>query len=1204
MTEAASPSPAISRVHAERDTVGLVVLRASRLEALVPPLADLLAATWPENPLQPQTVIAAHPGIKPWLVGELARRAGAGGIVANLEVMLPSTWLDREAQARLGRGAVALPAYQRRQLRWRVHEALLDPSSVPGLTDPRIARLLEVADAGEAALRRFQLADRLARLYAQYLVYRPDWLRDWEQGRMEVATRHLADAGWQDSERRLLAPLWRWLVARAGTHRAAVTEALVAALRQPDATPRQAAHVFGTSHLAPRELEALRAHAEHALVALYLPDPCNEYWDVMSPAVPSEEWRSVEETLLEDAAGGDWFHPQTHPLLARWGRLGQQFFSAIADGPLREDIRHHADLTDAPPANLLERVQASIRRLDPALIAANDARNIGAGAGADAGADASLRVHRCHTPLRELEVLRDVLLDARSGGIEGTPIEPGQMLVMAPDISRYLPLLPAVFGRPGDARADLPYHTADAPITSAHPLFNAFARLLDVAASRITAPAIADLLALPAIARRLALDEEGRDALLRTLADSRVAWALDARHRTAFGVPATSANTFGWAMDRMLAGYLVSDAATPQLEPVLELPDGETLLPLGGLHGPQAAALGALDVLLGVLQQLQSWQDQTQPASEWAKRLGIIASQALGVDAQDAAARDAFETLAQMLREIAGEPGEAGLDPPLHWQVVDARLRQQLAGVPERQPFLLGGITFCGMVPQRSIPFRLIAVLGLDEGEFPRSVPDAGLDLMARLPRLGDREQRSDDRYLFLETLMAAREQLHLFHVGEGVQDGKPRNPAAPLAELIDVLDVAAGIPADAGAEARDAARPWQLKHPLQPFDARAFDPAQPALQSHAHPLLPLQRAAGVATARRRFVGAGAEAERRVLPASIPLQALHRYFRDPGRDLLERRLQLSFDGLADDRLPEHEPLDVRLPRIEGIARRLLFEVLLRQQPTSVDEVSMPPHLAHGGLLPTGRIGEDAWRRERDEAWHLYEVIGERGWLPPREIDAGPIGLSTLEGLPVIEGVVAGVYPHGQGDMLLRSVGADFDAKKNAFKLRKEADLDFGKRIPIFLDWALLRLQTSAGDARALRLALPLVEAAAPWSDAINRWDARFIAADALERGAMATDLRRRVHGLLMHWHEAEHLRYFPKSSWLMRDHADAGAFAKAFEGGSHATGEGDYGAGQMRWLARGGDWHNEDLEALHRHAVELQVLIDLAEAQTDAGAPA
>ena len=138
----------------------------------------------------------------------------------------------------------------------------------------------------------------------------------------------------------------------------------------------------------------------------------------------------------------------------------------------------------------------------------------------------------------------------------------------------------------------------------------------------------------------------------------------------------------------------------------------------------------------------------------------------------------------------------------------------------------MGGVPFCGMVPQRAIPFDVVCVLGLDEGAFPRRPSDGGIDLMARIRRVGDRDVPGDDRYLFLETVMSARKRLHLSFLGQGVRDGKPRNPAAPLAELLAELEHHAGItPGD-----EDALRPWLVRHPLQPFDARYFDAGQPAL--------------------------------------------------------------------------------------------------------------------------------------------------------------------------------------------------------------------------------------------------------------------------------------------------------------------------------------------------------------------------------------
>ena len=206
----------------------------------------MLQQTRPESVLAPQTVVAAHPGMKQWLTGALAREAGPAGIVANLEVILPSTWLDRVAGERLGAQAVKLPAWQRAHLRWTLHDLLRPGHAVPGLEDARIERYLAPAPgaaAADAARRRFQLADRLAGLYSQYLVYRPDWLDAWEHGQYRFATARQADVDLQRLESALLAPLWRALKERLGPHRADAVDALVVALQSP--TPCEPLHVFG-----------------------------------------------------------------------------------------------------------------------------------------------------------------------------------------------------------------------------------------------------------------------------------------------------------------------------------------------------------------------------------------------------------------------------------------------------------------------------------------------------------------------------------------------------------------------------------------------------------------------------------------------------------------------------------------------------------------------------------------------------------------------------------------------------------------------------------------------------------------------------------------------------------------------------------------------------------------------------------------------
>ncbi|MEO8748685.1 MAG: exodeoxyribonuclease V subunit gamma, partial [Rhodanobacter sp.] len=753
---AGSASGQLRRVDAASRSHGLVIYRASRLEALLPPLRELLAATAPQHVLAPHTLIAAHPGMRQWLTGALAREYGADGIAANLDVQLPSSWIDRLAQQQLGQQAVALPGYQRQHLRWTLHAALDGGVHVPGVTDARIAAYVEShpdADRGtaaETARRRFQLADRLAGVFSQYLVYRPDWLRAWEQGRFHAATRGSTDAVALSTEQQLLGPLWRHLRARLGPHRGDIVADLILRLGRDEPSPDavEAVHVFGVSHLAPSELAVLRAYAQRHLVALYVPDPCREYWGGLARELPVlRAQRRDELARIEQAAGNDYWVEQTHPLLANWGRLGQHFIMALADGDgdVLEDVRHWRDTQPEPACDRLSRVQQSVRQLQPQLMAV-DLRD-GKVASAER-ADASLCIHSCHTRLRELEVLRDQLLETlATPGPDDSSVKPSDILVMAPDIQAYVPLIPAVFGVPGDARERLPYHLADVAVARSHGLFTAFRRWLDLPGTRVTAPEIVDLLAIPEVARRLNVDAGGLQELTQWLRESRVAWALDGNFRERFGVPPIPEHTFGWAMERMLVGYLMADGAAADRQPGVTLPDGSVLAPLTSIHGPAAGNLGALEQLLREVQSLCDLAGKTLPASAWASALERRFESLFRIDPTDRAARDAQTLLLRFIRGIASEPAAAGEDPLLHFAVVRDLLVARLAAAPEHQRFLLGGITFCGMVPQRAIPFKVVAVLGLNDGEFPRAASDGGLDLMTRFRRLGDRDVRTDDRY-------------------------------------------------------------------------------------------------------------------------------------------------------------------------------------------------------------------------------------------------------------------------------------------------------------------------------------------------------------------------------------------------------------------------------------------------------------------------
>ena len=1147
---------------------GLIVYRASRLEALLDPLWHLLRTQAPDDPLAPQVVVAAHPGMQQWLAGALARKAGPGGIVANLDIRLPSSWLEACAREVLGESAVALQDWRHERLRWRIHGAL------DATADPQLATRLAGPGGG---LLRFQLAERLARLYTQYMVYRPDWLHAWKHGRAPVPDAGDQPALWRRLQRQVAQP-------HRGELLATLTERLARGAVAASAEPL---HLFGVSHLAPAELHLFAALARCRPVVLYLPDPCREYWGEQDAQAPrllglprSAEARApLCADAFEDASEARFLDAVGHPLLARWGRMGQHFVLELERTGTAIDLRHWEDeaaLAEDRPQPLLARVQASIRQLDAALAARVPA--------AEPVADASLRVHACHTRLRELEVLRDALLAARA---ELPGLKPSDIVVMAPDIGAYAPLLGAVFGPAGAPGADLPYHLADVPVARAHPLFTAFAQLLALPQSRLSAPEVLDLLQVPQVAAALGIDASGVDALARWVQRTGVHWGLDGAFRQArFDVPATEQGTFAWGVERMLAGYVFG-----QDEPgrAIDLPDAR-LWPVDGIDGPQAALLGALDRLL--MQLAAFLRDVATPrrASAWRDRLHVLVDQLFRIDRRDRDASEALALLRGMVEALAAETAEAG-DPELGFEVVRELLRERLAAVPERQRLLLGGITFCGMVPQRAIPFRVVAVLGLDDGAFPRQPNDAGLDLTRRPGnrRIGDRDVRNDDRYLFLETLMSARERLHLSYIGEGVQDGRLRNPAAPLADLLAFLDAgtaAAGTPLDcdeeraARAQDHDAPppaplRPWHVRHPLQPFDARYFAPGDPRLFSYDQALAGARTGHATAPA---FVAGRQPAPARDDGEVLALRSVLAWFKDPARAVLASALQLRLDALDEDALAADEPLDGRLPAIERIPRRLVLDALLQGTRELPD--APPDWLRLGGKLPPGRLGEAVWATAREQATLL--LAGVPAALSAAPLQRRPQGVDlVLDGLPRVTGDLRDVLATEDGALWV------FDAHA-----RVEDRYEFKYRIPLFLQWALLRLQ--ADDAVEVRACLLLddadKDATRHYRDALDAWCDAF-RSDAAARPALRAALARRARELLALYQRAqrETVWYLPRTSWAACG-GDAVAIAEAWKGKGRGKGERDYSPGHAALFARGVEFDGASAEA--RALRELAVVLE------------
>jgi exodeoxyribonuclease V gamma subunit len=792
---------------------GFIAFHSNRSEELAQVLINWIQRH-PLNPLEEEVILVQSNGMAEWLKMELARR---GGVCAATRVELPSRFLWRTYRQVLGRESVpAYSALDKLPMTWRFMQLL--PTLI---AQPYFAPVAGFLQADEPD-RMLQLASKLADLFDQYQIYRADWLAIWESGKDQL---QLADGRLTDlpAEQRWQPQLWRAVLSTLDERerqsiRPQLHQRAVQRLQSNEAFPHKVAQrviVFGMSHMPYTTLEALAALSAHSQVMLAIPNPCQFYWgDIMDGrellrAVrrrqPLRENRELAGMPLED------MHAHAHPLLAAWGRQSRDFIRQLDVFDDEEQSRRRFDLpridlfddteedADTP---LLKQVQNRIRDLSPL---SEHQKN------AIAATDKSIVFHSAHSPVRELEVLHDQLLHLLANTADAAHLNPRDVIVMVPDIEKMAPAIRAVFGqyKRHDPRY-IPFDIADTSAKLSSPLIGAVEWLLRLPEQRCLMSELVDLLEVPAVAARFGIDENALPKLTAWMAGAGIRWGLNAEHRKDLGLDACGEQNSAWfGLHRMLLGFAsgavhVGERSTaPGIEPYDEI---------GGLDAELA---GSLAHLLQAL--VQWWAQAVTPATPavWIERgRALLAAMIKPVSDID---RQALSALEEGLAAWQSACEQAGFSDAVPLMVARSAWLSGMSTPSLNQRFRAGGITFCTLMPMRAIPFEVVCLLGMNDGDYPRRSMRSDFDLMA-LPgtsRPGDRSRRDDDRQLMLESLLSARQLLYVSWCGQSVRDNSEQAPSVLVSQLRDYLSAGWG---------EQVVKDRTTRHPLQAFSRRYFE--------------------------------------------------------------------------------------------------------------------------------------------------------------------------------------------------------------------------------------------------------------------------------------------------------------------------------------------------------------------------------------------
>lgn len=917
----------------------LHIHRSNRLECLAARLAEHLDRQPFPHPLAPCTVAVPHPGVGRWLALYLAER---DRIAMNHAFPLVSRCMWQQVRRLCGEAGDGA-RWTREVMAWSIYAQLLEVvrGADPVFEAPR--RYIERTGAAGGA---YQLAAEVADLFEQYLLYRPEMLRGWQDGE---------DAqDWQ-------ACLWRRLAAGQVTPADQLQAALQAACERPAGGDEEPLRLFAVPMLPPVWMDLLDALSRSQDVHLYVLQPSREWWGDLRARRLQLRDQARQARLGQPVSPPDaetLAMLEVHPLLARLGRQQQILLDALA----ARDAGQGDEIWQMPKEKpggdgALAALQRSMLDLD-----AESARC--------GRMDGSLRIVSAHSPLREVQALHDWLLER----FEADPsLRPRDVVVMAPEIERYAPVVEAVFDLDGSGRGErLPASLADRRAVDADPLVRAFLELLDLPTARFDRSWVLDRMRLPGVRSRWGWDEEALQRIEGWLDAAAIYRGLDAEHMQAQGLPPGDAFTWRQGLRRLLLGAVMGDA-----EVVLE---GAGLATVPNLADAEALRLaGSLMQFIDRLQEARIVLQQERPAEAWST---LLLGTMQDLHAETPETQAGWERIRTGLREWLQSVRGAGLTSPLPLPVVRAALRRSLGEREVQGGYLSGRVSFCSLVPLRSVPFRIVCLLGMSADAFPRNRPSLPFDKMAEEPRWGDRSRREDDLQLFLESVLAARDGLYISHVGRSIRDDSPCEPASPVKTLMELMGIE---------------EPVQL--PLQPFDLRHYTPGDP-LHSYDRRWLELARHL---TGARPDAAADEDEEKQAitkpprpqLPERIPLDFIVKLLDDPVGQYADKVLGLRLDEVERD--PEAEPFVLRGLQLWKIRDRWLREALADPQRLPV----LKRTLLLGGGLPAAPHPEaeldEAIEPVEAMASRLREAAGEEGpqWCE-REVDPG-IGHKVLLG---------------------------------------------------------------------------------------------------------------------------------------------------------------------------------------------------------------
>jgi len=921
---------------------GIQLYSSNRLETLADTFAQLLQSE-PLPPLQKETVLIQSRGMARWLAMETATRLN---IWANCDCPFPNTFISSIYKMLLP-DLPDISSYNKDYIIWQLMHIFQEENDNPHFKT--VASYLASGDD----LKLYQLAYETADLFDQYTLFRPQMILDWEDDTKKAPADHI----WQSIA-------WCRLVDRLRQnrqfpeyHRARLLYLIEEIILDPGFNhailpPRIS--VFGISSLPPYHMRLLAALGSHIDIHFFIMNPCMEYWfDIFAD-------RDIVKISRQESADQDTLHlQQGNSLLASMGHLGRDFMAMLQE-LYAEDHEHFM-----PPGDdsLLANIQRDILYLRENPAAESE---LSQNKKLISDKDVSLIFQSCHSPMREVEILHDQLLDIFDRKDANEPTEPRNILVMAPEIDEYAPLIKAVFDAETSSRKKIPYTISDQSIRKTSNYIETFLDILLLAQSRFNSVDIVGILAADAVKKRFSFNDKDIAIIENWIRETTICWGIDQDHKTSLGLPPFRENTWRAGIDRLLLGY-----AMPGHGQVLFA----NILPFDDIEGNNTELLAKFLDFTETLFVLVEMLQHQHTLAEWSETLLLAKDKLLLADDESEADDRILHSVLFRLKE---QQERSFFEKKISLGVIRSflisTLDERFSPIATGTGFLAGGVTFCSMLPMRAIPFKVICLLGMNDGLYPRSSRKKSFDLMAMEPKRGDRSRRYDDRYLFLEAILSARNKLSISFVGQSIQDGSKRPPSVLVSELMDYIDQGYSQQDSEDVSVATLSSKLTTIHHLQPFHPAYFEPQTDTIPGKLFSYSPENYEAAITL--KGVQQSSTPLFSTPLPSppddfkQVDLHELIRFFTHPARYLLVKII-----GIAP--IEENQMLNTSEPFIlQGLARYKMENDILEHLLQGQDCNRLYQIKKAAGELPHGQMGKIYFTQLLSELQSFHKKLAE------------------------------------------------------------------------------------------------------------------------------------------------------------------------------------------------------------------------------------